>query len=180
MRWRVSTMCSLLLWAIASGCNSTSNRPLQTVERVDLGRYIGKWYEVARYPNRFEEGCVGPTAEYRLREDGKVDVINCCYDESFERPVRSIEGVAKVVDKNSFARLKVTFFWPFAGDYWIIDLDPEYQWAVVGEPARKYLWILSRTPAMDEDTFRSILSRLPDKGYDPARLLKPPQPVGMR
>jgi apolipoprotein D and lipocalin family protein len=164
------------LW-IFSGCASLSQEPLPVVQNVDLSRYTGKWYEIARYPTSFQEGCVAVTAEYTLRDDGRIDVVNRCREESLDGPERSIEGVARVVGDETNARLKVTFFWPFEGDYQIIDLDDGYRWAVVGEPSREYLWILSRSSQMDQAVYDSILSRLPEKGYDPARLQITPQPA---
>ena len=157
----------------ASGCSSSSS--LRVVDRVELNRYLGKWYEIARYPNRFERNCVGATAEYELRPDGKIQVVNSCHKGGLDGPVDNIKGTARVVDTKTNAKLKVTFFWPFSGDYWIIDLDPEYRWAVIGEPRRKYLWILSRTPSLDPAVYDGILGRLPDQGYDPAKLEAQPQ-----
>lgn len=160
-----------------AGCASMWAEPLTVVDNVDLQRYVGTWYEIARYPASFQEGCVGSSAEYSLRDDGKIQVINQCHDESFDGPLRKVEGTARVVDKDTSAKLKVTFFWPFEGDYWIIDLDENYRWAVIGEPRRSYLWILSRTPTLDESIYQAILSRLPAKGYDPSRLQRTPQPA---
>jgi apolipoprotein D and lipocalin family protein len=144
--------------------------PLETVATVELDRYLGRWYEIASYPAWFQRGCTATTAEYSRRPDGAIRVVNSCRKGSLDGRVKVAEGKATVADPTSNARLKVSFFWPFAGDYWIIDLDPEYRWAVVGEPRRNYLWILSRTPAMDEATYQAIVSRLPDRGYDPGRL----------
>lgn len=170
------TAAGLLAAGICAGIGcAASGPPLDVVDYVDLERYAGLWYEIARYPAGFQEGCVGVTAEYRLREDGRVDVINRCLEESFDGPERSVEGVARVVDEQTNAQLKVTFIWPFEGDYYVIDLDEDYQWAVVGEPSREYLWILSRTPTMDEDLYQTLLSRLPEKQYDPAKLQRTPQ-----
>lgn len=170
------TAVGLLAAGICAGTGgAASGPPLEVVEYVDLERYAGLWYEIARYPAGFQEGCVGVTAEYRLREDGRVDVINHCLEESFDGPERSVEGVARVVDEQTNARQKVTLLWPFEGDCYIIDLDEDYQWAVVGEPSREYLWILSRTPTMDEALYQSILSRLPEKQYDPAKPRRTPQ-----
>jgi apolipoprotein D and lipocalin family protein len=145
-------------------------------EYVDIGRYVGTWYEIARYPNSFEQGCVGVTATYEALPDGRLKVINACRDEPDGPVAREIVGVARVADPQSNAKLKVQFFWPFEGDYWIIELGPDYQYAVVGVPSRTFLWILSRTPAMDEALFADILARLPDWGYEPARLYMVPQP----
>ncbi len=159
-----------VLSAFMAGCPSGDNAPLDTVSNVDLQRYAGKWYEIASYPAPFQAGCTGTTAEYTPRDDGKIGVLNTCNQDRLDGPVNSIQGTARVADPATNAKLKVSFFWPFEGDYWIIELDEEYQWAVVGEPSRQFLWILSRTPTMDEALYESILSRLPDKGYDPARL----------
>ena len=150
--------------------------PLATVERVDLQKYLGKWYEIASYPAWFQKGCTASTAEYSLLPDGRIRVVNSCRKESLDGPLKKSRGKAEVVDTTTNAKLKVWFFWPFKGNYWIIDLDPEYRWAVVGEPKRKYLWILSRTPTMDPATYEEILSRLTAKHYDPDRLQKTEQP----
>ena len=144
--------------------------PLATVDYVELGRYTGRWYEIARYPNSFEPGCVGVTADYALREDGRISVLNTCVEGSLDGNVRLIEGVARVVDRSTNAKLAVTFFAPFEGDYWILELGEDYEYAVVGDPSRTFLWILSREPTLDEDLYEDILSRLPEKSYDPNRL----------
>jgi apolipoprotein D and lipocalin family protein len=150
--------------------------PLSTVESVDLDRYLGKWFEIASYPAWFQKNCTASTAEYSLREDGAIEVINRCRKGGLDGKLKTAKGKATVVDRESNSKLKVSFFWPFKGDYWIIDLDPEYRWVVIGEPKRKYLWILSRTPQMEAETYRSILSRLPGKGYDLSRLNRTEQP----
>ena len=148
---------------------SLSQQPLSTVSSVDLHRYIGRWYEIARYPNRFEKKCDRDvTATYAVRPDGKISVVNTCTTAAGK--VTTAKGWARVVDSATNARLKVTFFWPFFGNYWIIDLDPSYQYAVVGEPSRQYLWILSRTPRIDDKLYGEILSRIARQGYDPGRI----------
>lgn len=149
--------------------------PLAVAERVELSRYAGVWYEIAKYPNSFERGCYGVTAEYTLREDGRVTVVNTCREGALDGPARTIEGYAEVADPATNARLTVYFFYPFGAPYWILEVDENYQWAVVGEPSRSFLWILSRTPTLDDATYQAILARLPDKGYDPARLEPMPQ-----
>jgi apolipoprotein D and lipocalin family protein len=153
-------------------------KPLQVVPQVDVKRYLGSWYEIARYPNRFQKGCVDSRADYRLRPDGDIRVLNTCRKDNPEGPVKSAEGRAWIVDKNTNAKLKVRFFWPFSGDYWIIDLGENYEYAVVGEPKRKYLWILSRRPAMDPESYQEILGRLKETGYDPGKLMVNPGSVG--
>lgn len=162
-----------ILGVAVAGCGvmpGAGRPPLEVVERVDIERYMGVWYEIAKYPNRFEQGCYAVTAEYSLREDGTVRVFNVCRDSDGATVKRTIEGFARVADTTTNAKLTVYFFFPFGAPYWIIDLDEDYQYAVVGEPSRRFLWILSRTPALDERTYAGILERLPAKGYDPARL----------
>lgn len=145
--------------------------PLRTVDSVDLNRYVGVWHEIARCPNSFQKGCLGSTASYVLREDGDITVVNSCRDGE-DGEIRQAKGRAWVVDKATNARLKVSFFWPFRGDYWIIDLGPAYEYAVVGTPNRKYLWVLSRTPVMDDALYAAIMERIRQLGFDPARVVR--------
>jgi len=149
---------------------------LTVVDSVELDRYLGEWYEIASYPAWFHRNCTAVTARYSLRDDGRIKVVNSCRKGSLDGKLKLSTGRAKVVDTDTNAKLKVSFFGPFWGNYWIIDLDPDYQWAVVGEPKRKYLWILSRTRSMDEGVYEQILARLPDKGYDPSGLQRTVQP----
>ncbi len=139
---------------------------------MDLQRYAGKWYEIARFPNRFQRQCVAnTTATYTLRADGKVTVENECDDAHGKR--KRAKGVAKPADSSGTNnRLKVSFIWPFYGDYWIIGLDPEYRWAIVGTPKRDYLWILSRTPKMSETLYADLLARCRDQGFETERILR--------
>jgi apolipoprotein D and lipocalin family protein len=172
---RLSSLAALTGAVLLAGGCGALQQPLSVTEKVDLERYAGKWYEIARYPNSFERGCVGVTANYEPRDDGRIDVLNVCRESTLDGPKRLIRGTARVVDSTTNAKLKVTFFWPFEGDYWILDLDEDYTYAVVGEPRREFLWILSRTPQMDEATYEDILDWLPDAGYDPDRLYIVPQ-----
>lgn len=160
----------------ASSIRAAEEQSLEVVESVDLERYLGRWYEIASYPMYFQRGCTATTADYSLRDDGLIKVINSCRKGSLDGKLKQAKGRAKVVDTATNAKLKVSFFGPFWGDYWIIDLDPDYQWAVVGGPKRKYLWILSRTPRMDDALYDEIVSRLPAKGYDPKGLNQTLQP----
>ena len=159
-----------------SGC-AILYPPLDVVDDVDLARYAGKWYEIASYPTPFQAGCTATTAEYTLRDDGRVMVVNTCRGGSLDGPVRRIQGSARVADASTNAKLKVSFFPPFEGDYWIIELGEDYEYAVVGVPNRAFLWILSRTPTLDEAVYQSILERLPEKEYDPALLVRTLQPT---
>jgi len=142
---------------------------LEVVPHVDLKKYLGKWYEITRLPARFEEGCSDITATYSLSDDGTISVLNECKRNG---KVKRAKGKAKVVDKNTGAKLKVTFFWPFYGDYWIINLGKDYDYAVVGTPNRKYLWILSRTPQMDDKLFSQLIELVKSKGFDVTNLIR--------
>ena len=159
-----------------AGCASTQPS-LVVVDEVNLDRYLGKWYEIASFPQWFQRGCVASTATYSRRPDGRIGVLNECRDGSFDGELRRTEGVAWVADdRKSLAKLKLQFFWPFRGDYWIIDLDPEYRYAAVGHPSRNYLWILARTPTLDPNLYRELSARIEAQGYDLSRLRRTPQP----
>lgn len=180
---RTALLLTLTFSIALVGCSKTTTErlqlaPLEAVPQVNLDRYLGTWYEIASYPQRWQEGCTGTTATYTLRSDGEIDVLNKCRKGSLDGPEDVAEGRARVVDSESNAKLEVSFFWPFWGDYWIIDLGPDYEYAVVGHPSRDYLWILSRTPTLDEETHAAILSRLEDMGYSLERLGKTKQPAG--
>jgi apolipoprotein D and lipocalin family protein len=163
----------MVLFSCATG--TMQSPPLEVVSHVDLNKYVGTWYEIARFPHRFQDGCVGSRATYTLLEGGKIGVLNQCYKGSLEGKLSSAKGKAWVVDKETHAKLKVSFFWPFTGDYWIIDLEENYEYAVVGHPSRNYLWVLSRTQEMDEAVYRRILDRVQKQGYDTSKLIKPTQ-----
>lgn len=176
-RWIVSALLPPLA-AVLSGCSAAQDNlaePLETVEYVDVERYMGTWYEIAKYPNGFQRGCSAVTAEYALRDDGTVRVFNTCRASDGETIKDTIEGFAAVADKATNAKLTVYFFYPFGAPYWIIDLDENYQYAVVGDPSRTFLWILSRTPTLDTEIYDQILQCISEKGYDPARLELTPQ-----
>jgi apolipoprotein D and lipocalin family protein len=161
-----------------AGCGSlvgSSGPPLAVVDDLDVNRYAGKWFEIARYPNTFEVGCAGVTAQYLPLEDGRIRVINTCLEGSLDGPSDVQSGIATIPDPKETAKLKVTFFWPFAGDYWVLDLGADYEYAVVGEPSRQFFWILSRTPQLNGDVLDGILDRMPEWGYNPDTLLYTPQ-----
>lgn len=174
-------MLKLMLLCLAAmgmvAALSAEEPPLEVVPSVDLERYLGTWYEIASYPAWFQRGCTAVTAEYSRRDDGLIRVVNSCNQGSLDGKLKQSTGRAKVVEGSANAKLKVSFFRPFWGDYWIIDLDADYRWAVVGVPSRKFLWILSRTPQMEDSVYNDILSRLPAMGYDPARLNRTSQPA---
>jgi len=153
---------------IAAFAFATRNKPLKTVNHVELEKYLGKWYEIAKFPQNFEKGCSDVTAEYSLRDDGKISVVNNCIKDG--QP-KINAGVASVDDKES-AKLEVQFQWPFSGKYWIIALAPDYSYAVVGHPNRKYLWILNRKPAMDSMTYNHLVLVAASRGFDIRKLVK--------
>lgn len=149
---------------------------LRTVDDFDLERYLGTWYEIARYPNSFQKGVVAVTATYERREDGDIRVINAGRRGGLDgRPTESTAR-AWVPDAEKPAQLKVQFIWPLSADYWVIALGEDYEWAVVGQPSRKYLWVLAREPELPEDVYADILEQVEAQGYDPERLERTPQP----
>lgn len=156
---------------------------VKTVDSVNLAKYAGKWFEIARYPNRFQKKCVGEvTATYVIREDKNIQVINECLKENGK--TQKAKGKAKIVDKETNAKLKVRFapswlswlpqVW---GDYWILDLGEDYKYAVVGDPDKKYLWVLSREPKLETSVYEGILDKVEKMGFNPAKLIKTPQKV---
>jgi apolipoprotein D and lipocalin family protein len=152
-----------------AGKQGASLPPPAVVPSVDLARYAGTWYEIASYPNRFQKGCAETSAVYTPRPDGAIEVLNRCIRDGKED---TIKGTARVADSVTMAKLKVTFFRPFSGDYWIIDLGERYEYAVVSNPERTYLWVLSRTPRLEDAVYSRITAWLAGKGFDTAKLVK--------
>jgi len=159
--------------AFKSNNNTKSMIDKTVVKNFDLNRYLGTWYEIARYDHRFEKGMVGVTANYSMREDGKIKVVNSGYKGSFSGEFSEAIGKAKVPNpEKEPAKLKVSFFLFFYGDYYVLDIDPNYQWAMIGSSSDKYLWILSRTSKLDNDLYNSILKKIEKRGYDVSKLIK--------
>jgi apolipoprotein D and lipocalin family protein len=166
----------LLVWATAMGAAQAELAPLQTVPSVDVPRYMGTWHEIAKYPNWFQKKCASSTqATYTLQTNGQVQVLNRCKTDKGEWS--EALGAARQIGGPNSPQLKVRFapewlsFIPLVwGDYWIIDLDPDYQWVVVSEPKREYLWILSRTPQMPAAVYQDLLGKLHDRGFDLKRI----------
>ncbi|MBU3664935.1 MAG: lipocalin family protein [Chthoniobacterales bacterium] len=160
-----------ILPALVAGgllCSCSTLPPPTTVGSVDLARYCGTWHEIEAFPNVFQRGCQGSTATYTALPDGKIRVVNSCVRNG---KTVSVTGTATPVPGSNNSRLKVRFFGPFAGDYWILDLDKNYRWVAVGHPNRQYLWILARTPNLDSATLARIRTRLAAQGYDISRLV---------
>jgi len=166
---------------LALGCSPTTTArlrlpPLETVAHVDLQRYQGTWYEISSFPQSFQKGCTATTATYKSRDDGEIDVVNRCRKNSLDGPEKIAQGRARIVDRTTNAKLEVSFFRPFWGDYWVVALGDDYDYAVVGHPSRDYLWILSRTPTMDDELYATIVRRLSLLGYETGRLQRTLQP----
>lgn len=148
-----------------------SANELTTVDKVDLLKYQGTWYEIAKLPNWFQKKCVsGVTASYKLKDDGNISVINRCVEK--DGKINEVEGTAKIVDSTTNSKLEVSFvrfLWSnwFYGNYWIIGLADDYSWAIVGEPKRKFAWILARETKLEEDVLKQIFSLVEEKGYEP-------------
>jgi apolipoprotein D and lipocalin family protein len=167
MKFRLAVLTAPAL--LLAACSTLP--PPATVPRVDLARYTGDWHEIASFPAWFQRGCTGTKANYTLREDGTIRVVNTC-----QRGGRTstIQGTARVVPDSGNSKLKVSFFWPFEGDYWILELDPDYRWAAVGSPDRRYLWILARPSHLDPEVVADLKIKLAAKGYDVGRLRSTP------
>ena len=156
------------LFIVLSSTACSPTTPLVTVSSVDLDRYAGTWYELASYPQFFERGCSNVRATYTAK-NGYIEVFN---QSTKDAKPNNIKGKAFVVPNSGNAKLKVQFFWPFKGNYWIIDLDKDYKWAIVSDPKLKTLWILSRTSKMEEELYNSLIEKLVKKGFDKTKILK--------
>lgn len=168
-------LLSLLLASFIS--NAGSGSPVRTVESVDIPSYMGRWYEITRFPNSFQKKCLATKAEYALRSDGKVSVTNTCKTAKKDNVARAI---ARIADKRTNAKLKVSFvpffnrFGWFAGDYWILDLAQDYSYVLVGSPDRNFLWILSRTTTLDANIQENLKAVAQREGFDISRLRDTP------
>ncbi|MBK7106356.1 MAG: lipocalin family protein [Ignavibacteriae bacterium] len=163
-------LAALTLFSITIFAQQNSSKNIATVDFVDLKKYVGTWYEIAKIPNSFQDHCIkNTTASYKINEDGDIEVLNQCVDDEGE--IDGAEGVARIVDKKTNSKLEVSFvsilgwnlFW---GDYWILGLDGNYKFAVIGTPSRKYGWILSRTKKMNENDLEKCFKIFEENGYD--------------
>jgi len=173
---------AIALAALAlSGCAAAfSKHPVgntavpQPAKSVELNRYLGRWYELARYEQAFQKDCEGVTADYALREDGKISVLNRC--RKADGSYKDANGRAKIVDTATGAKLKVSFFGPFYGDYWVLDRAEDYSWAIVGEPSGRYLWILSRDATPGKAKLAELIATAGALGYDTSMIRVTQQP----
>ncbi len=185
MKKRSLTLLLLTVAAVAvTGCAGLQRGPVgnaavpEPAKPVDLNRYAGLWYEIARYEFGFQRGCEGVTAEYSLREDGQVGVLNTCRQDSLDGEVRTAEARARVVDGSDNAKLKVSFWGPFyVGDYWVLDRADDYSWSIVGEPSGRNLWLLSRSPQPSAQVRETVMNRARELGYDLSILRPTRQPA---
>jgi apolipoprotein D and lipocalin family protein len=178
-RMIVLTSSIFILFIIFYGCATTKEREgvtMEIVKNVDINRYAGTWYEIARLPNSFEKDLVGVTATYTVREDGKIDVLNQGYVKTLDGKLKQTKGVAKVPNPEEPGKLKVYFFLFFGADYFILELDQDnYQYALVGSSTSNFLWILSRTPQMDPEIYAMLENKARRLGYPVEKLIKVPQ-----
>ena len=147
-----------------------------TVGNLDIEKYLGTWYEIARFPHSFEKGLVGVTATYSMRKDGKIRVVNQGFKGGLDGKISKAEGKAKIPDPADTSKLKVSFFLFFYGDYYVMELDEEYRWAMIGSSSPNYFWILSRTPQMDPEVYQMLLNNAKERGYDLDPLIEVDQP----
>lgn len=162
---------TLFFFIFIGGCQTKNSETMNTatVKELDLPRYLGTWYEIARFDHKFERGLQGVTATYSMRDDGKIKVLNQGYKNTLDGKLSIAEGKAKLTDEPG--KLKVSFFWIFYGDYFVMELDENYQWVLIGSSSDKYLWILSRTPKLEGNIKKLILDKAEKRGYDTSKLI---------
>jgi apolipoprotein D and lipocalin family protein len=167
MKSFIASIALLLLSACAGSPGPVGNTEVpQPSKSVELDRYLGRWYEMARYEAPFQKGCEGVSADYSLRDDGQIKVVNICRKGGVDGKLEQAVGKAKIVDTSTGAKLKVSFFGPFYGDYWVLDRADDYSWSIVGEPSGRYLWMLTRNAKPDAATRAKLEGRVKELGYD--------------
>jgi apolipoprotein D and lipocalin family protein len=173
---KIILILSLFVTGVTFAAGGKASLP--TVESVDLERYLGKWYEISSFPQKFQKGCTASTAEYSMRKDGDIKVLNRCNLQSPDGKLKVAVGRAWVKNKKTNAKLKVQFFLKrfklpfFSGNYWILDLDENYESVLVGDPSRKYLWILSRRPVLNQDRYDELVMKADSLGFNTDQLIK--------
>lgn len=172
---------AVLTTVLTTGCGIFAKGPVgnqsvpEPTQPVDLKKYLGRWYEYARYENGFEKNCEAVTADYSLRDDGTIKVVNTCHQDTINGKIKTAEARAKIVEESNNAKLKVSFFRPFYGDYWVLDHAADYKWSIVGEPSGRYLWLLFRSPHPSAKDVEHVESRVRQLGYDTSLLRKTKQ-----
>lgn len=168
----------VIVASLILGACTTAHPPLPTVETVNLDRYVGTWYEIARLPNGFQKKCVADTRATYRQEDARIAVLNECRTAggTFDQA----KGIAHAVEGSRNAKLRVSFFRPFYGDYWVLALDPDYRWVLVGEPSRKYAWVLAREPGLDAATLDVLLAKADALGFRRQAFLATPHTAPRR
>jgi apolipoprotein D and lipocalin family protein len=167
MRKMLTVAALLFVSACAGSPGPVGNSAVpQPAKSVELNRYLGRWYEIARYEAPFQKGCEGVSADYSLRNDGTIKVVNSCRKGGVDGKLEQAVGKAKIVDTATGAKLKVSFFGPFYGDYWVLDRADDYSWSIVGEPSGRYLWMLTRDAKPDAATRAKLEARVKELGYD--------------
>ena len=170
---KIKVLLIIFLYATTMNCQSNKcNQPPKTVENFEIEKYLGTWYELARFDHSFERGLVGVTATYTLREDGMIKVLNQGYKNSLQGELSQANGKAKITNKDCPSKIQVSFFWFFYADYFVLDLDKDYQWAIVGSKSMNYLWILSRKPIVDDSLYDLLVQKAKNLGYDTLKLIK--------
>ncbi|WP_372776703.1 lipocalin family protein [Mangrovibacterium sp.] len=168
---------SLIALLLLASCGAKTTIDTSTVAKVELDRYMGTWYEIARFQHSFEKDLIGVTARYEVRDDGKIKVENAGWKNTFDGEYKIAEGVAKIPNPAETGKLKVSFFLFFYADYNILELDTvNYSYALVGSSGPDYLWILGRKPQMPANVYQKLVNHARDRGYDVSRLYKVPQP----
>jgi apolipoprotein D and lipocalin family protein len=172
-------LIAMFLACLCSNCQTQTTKTMldqTTVTGVDLNKYIGKWYEIARFNHSFEKGLVGVTATYSLRPDGKIKVLNEGYKNTLDGKHKVAVGKAKIPDPKDLSKLKVSFFLNFYADYLIMELDQvDYQYAMIGSNSDRFLWILSRTPVLPDATYKMLIGKAKKRGYAVDALINVPQ-----
>jgi len=174
---RIFPLLLILSVLLLCNCTKTQSQMIDktTVKELDLNRYLGKWYEIARFPHSFEKNLVGVTATYRLKEDGMIEVQNEGFKGTLDGDHSKAIGKAKIPNKLEPGKLKVSFFWIFYADYFVLELDPNYQYVMIGSSSDKYFWILCRTPQMDPAVYNMLCDKARKRGYNLDKLYKVPQ-----
>ncbi len=176
MTKRILIITLITLFNVTVFSQSKGKLDKSTVKELDLERFMGKWYEIARFDHSFERGLEGVTATYTLKENGKIDVLNEGYKKVLGGERSKSRGKAKRPDPNKPGALKVSFFWFFYADYLVMELDRDYQWALIGSSSSKYLWILSRTPQLNHNVLQHIINKAKKRGYNTDKLIYVDQP----